>query len=493
METTTPTPPTTARTVLDPPPAGAPRGRRVLEVLLAVVVTAAALVSGMNVAAGNRTLAVLPVVAVMAVGLGLLALTRFGGFVMLILAVRPILDAVKLSAGGAGTDVGNTASNRGLDPSSIIGVLFLLAAALWLAGQIRRGRFLRGSRVQLAMGAFMAACVISVAGSSQPQASVLELLRLGTVMMMFVVVNQLVRDRRTMIHIISACYVGLIFPLLYTIYGIVAGAQVSEVKGSLTRLTGPFSQSNTFARYLMFLIVFGVAIYPYVTRRLRLALTGLLGLSVVFLLLSLTITAVVGTLAGIVILIVVQRRKGLAFGLLVALMAGAFLVPGISERLSSFDTGSVSDPQGNSLAWRFSYWTEVLPLANHNPVTGIGLDVTQYQTDAAKQPHNDIIRAYVETGVLGTLTYLAVLFSLVGVGRRATQRAPRGTLEHGVGAGAMACAVAFLLCSVAANIMSNVVVLFSIAAFAGCASYVSRTYVASSPESERERLGAPVS
>ena len=145
--------------------APAPSGplTRILEALLVVVVALAAVVSGYNLVDGDKRLAVLPVVAVAAVGLGLLALTRFSGFVLLILAVRPVLDVLKLSGSTTGTTVGNTATNRGLDPSSIVGVLFLIAAILWLAGRVRTKTFIGGSRVQLAMAAFISGCIISIA------------------------------------------------------------------------------------------------------------------------------------------------------------------------------------------------------------------------------------------------------------------------------------------------------------------------------------------
>ena len=47
--------------------------------------------------------------------------------------------------------------------------------------------------------------------------------------------------------------------------------------------------------------------------------------------------------------------------------------------------------------------------------------------------------------------------------------------------------------SLAANIMSNVVSLFSVVAFAACASYVSRTAGADLTEQDRAHSGAPVS
>lgn len=467
---------------------------RLLEALLVVVVAGAAVVSGYNLVGGDKKLAVLPVIAVVAVGLGILALTRFSGFVLLILAVRPVLDVLKLSGSTTGTTVGNTATNRGLDPSSIVGVLFLIAAILWLAGRVRTKTFIGGSRVQLAMAAFISGCIISVAGSGHAQASALECLRIGTVLMMFVVLNQIITSRDMLNKAISACFVGLCFPLAYTLYGFVLGHPTSELKGGFTRITGPFSQANTFARYLAFLVVFGVAIYPYVAPRLKFVLAGLLALSTVFMLLTVTRTAIIGALVAVVFLAWVQRRKGIALSLVVV-MAGALLIPGVAARFGNLSDSSTagSAPTGNTLAWRLNYWTEVLPLANRNPVTGIGLNGTQYETDVAKQPHNDVIRAYVETGVVGLFGYLSMLIALMGVGRRAMSRSVRGTFEHAVGAGSLAATLTFVLGSLAANVMSNVVTLFPVFAFAACASYVSRSKGRSLSDAQRAEVGAPVS
>ncbi len=481
-----------ASTSVGRPPSGPMT--KVLEVLLVFVVAAAAVVSGYNLVDGDKRLAVLPVVAVVAVGLGILALTRFSGFVLLILAVRPVLDVLKLSGSTTGTTVGNTAANRGLDPSSIVGVLFLIAAILWVAGRVRSKTFIGGSRVQLAMGVFISACVISVGGSSHVQASALECLRIGTVLMMFVVLNQLITTRDMLNKAIAACYVGLSFPLLYTLYGFVLGHPTSELKGGFTRITGPFSQANTFARYLAFLVVFGVAIYPYVAPRVKVLLAGVLALSTVFMLLTVTRTAIIGALVAVVFLAWVQRRKGIALSLVVV-MAGALLIPGVAARFGNLSDSSTAGaaPTGNTLVWRLNYWTEVLPLANRNPVTGIGLNGTQYETDVAKQPHNDVIRAYVETGVFGLVGYLSMLIAVMGVGRRAMSRSVRGTFEHAVGAGSLAASLTFVLGSLAANVMSNVVTLFPVFAFAACASYVSRSRGALLSDQERATVGAPVS
>jgi putative inorganic carbon (hco3(-)) transporter len=114
----------------------------------------------------------------------------------------------------------------------------------------------------------------------------------------------------------------------------------------------------------------------------------------------------------------------------------------------------------------------VLPLADRNPVTGIGLDMTQYQTSAAKQPHSDFIRAYVETGILGLAAYLALLVAMVRAGRRAIRVTAPATFDRGIAVGFLGCAIGYITASLAANIVSNVVTLWYLAAFAAATTSI---------------------
>lgn len=452
----------------------------VLQVLLVLVIVAAAMVSGLAMFRGDRQLAVLPLAAVAGVALGLVALTRFSGFVLIFLAVRPMVDLFKLSGNGAGTTEGNTAVARGLDPSSILGVLFLLAALLWLAGRVRSGQVVRGSAARVGFIAFIAACSISVLGSANPQASALDALRIATVAMMFIVLEQLITSRRMMCLAIGACFVGMVGPVVYTLVGFAFGGPSSEIKGSIVRLAGPFSQSNTFGRYLAFLLIFGVAIFPHLGRRSRWPMGILLGISSVLLLLTLTRTAIVVAVLGVLVLAVVQRRRSLAIALVAVALVSAVALPTVAARFAvlsstaSSSTSSADGPSGNSLIWRVNYWTEVLPLANANPVTGIGLSQTQYNTESAKQPHNDFLRAYVETGLVGLGAFIAMFVGLLVTARRAMRAAARGTLEHAVAAGSLAATTGFLFACIAANVVSNVVSLVSVSAFAAAAAFVAR-------------------
>ena len=453
-----------------------PTTHKVITVAIVLAAACLAALSGLGAGGDSKLAVVLPLAVAAGVMLGVLALTRFSVFVMAILVLRASIDLGKLGGDQAGQTITATAAvaDRGLDPTSLLAVLFLLASALWLAAQHYRRGGLPGSTLRRALLAFMAAAAISVPASVSVRASVLELLRILAAVTMFIVLEQLIVNRTVLRQVLLAAFLSLVVPLTYTALGFVTGGPASEVKGAFTRITGPFSSSNNFGRYLMVMIVFGVALYPHLERRWQVALAALLAPSAVFLVLTYTRTAIIGTVIGLVVVGLIQSKRLLVT--LVALsIAALVIIPQFSSRFTSLgDVGPGGQPSGNSLAWRIGYWTEVLPLASSNPVTGIGLNSTQLITDEAKQPHNDFIRAYVETGLLGLGAYLAVLIALVGLGGGAVRASPPGSFERGVAAGFLGCAVAFVAVSIAANVLSSVVLLWYLFAFAAAAAFVAR-------------------
>jgi O-antigen ligase len=429
--------------------------------------------SGMAVGGGSKLAVVLPLAVAIAVGLGVLALTRFSGYVMAMLVLRASIDLAKLSGRSAGNTVTNSAAARALDPSSILAVIFLLAAALWLAAQHREQGRLTGSPLRRALAVFVVACALSVLGSANHTASALELLRILAAVVMFAVLEQMMVERAAMRRLLLAAYLSMLVPLAITAMGFLSGHPRAETKGDYSRLVGTFSSSNDFGRYLALMIIFGVAVLPYASGRRKLPLGIVLAVSSGFLLLTYTRTALVGAAIGLLVVGLVQSKRVL-LALLVAGVCALAVVPQLSGRFTSLASGPAAGSSGNSLAWRLNYWTEVLPLARANPLTGIGLNMTQYNTSAAKQPHNDFIRAYVETGLIGLGAYLAMLVALVGLGRRAVRASTPRTMERGVAAGFLGCAVAFVAVSLTANVISNVVNLWYLFTFAAAASAVTR-------------------
>lgn len=467
---------------------------RLITVVAVFFAASMAAISGLEVGSGSKMAIVLPLAAAVGVAMAVLALTRFSVYVALMLVLRSSLDLAKLSGNAAGNTATNSTSARGLDPSSLLAVLFMLMAVLWLAAQARRqGGLPTPTNMRRAFLWFVAAAALSVLGSSNIQASVLELVRVLAAVMMFIVLEQLINDHARLRRFLVVIYCSLIFPLLFTFAGLLTHHARTEVRGGFTRITGTFQTANDYGRYLMLMIIMAVALYPYLNRRWRKLILLVLVPCVIQIVLTYTLTALGGMVIGLVIVGLMQSKK-LLLTLAVAAVCALVAVPSLSSRLSSIshvNAGpgvATSATTGNSLIWRFSYWSQVLPLANSNPVTGIGLDMTQYQTDQAKQPHNDYVRAYVETGVIGFLTYVYMLVCLVGLGRKAARAGPRGTLERGIGVGFLGCAIAWVSVSFAANVMSNVQTLWYLFAFAAAASAVVR--LSPSPDGSRPMAAA---
>ena len=200
-------------------------------------------------------------------------------------------------------------------------------------------------------------------------------------------------------------------------------------------------------------------------------------LSTVFLLLTLTRGALIGTVVGVVLVAVIQkRRKRSCSGSSSRPSARWRWCPGSAVRPASVDTQRAvgGPPTSNTPAVAARLLDRDPAAGQPNPVTGIGLDMTQYKTDAAKQPHNDFIRAYVETGCSVCSPTSRCSGSCSAPESRPCARTRPGHRDRGIAAGFLGCAVAFVLQSLAANVISNVVSLWYLVAFAAAASFVAR-------------------
>lgn len=436
--------------------------------LTAPLALALAVLIALSVGETATTIIVLAAAAGAGLICGALALTRFFAYAIGMLILGSSLDLAKLGAATGG--VGAAEAPKALDPSSILGALFVLMAMLWLASQHRSMGTFPGSPLRRALLVFLAACSLSILGSSNPGTAALVTIRILSAVMIFMVFEQLMLDPDRMRRALLAVYLSAVFPIVFTVFGLLSGNPRTEQKGDFTRIVGTFNQSNSFGRYLMLLIVMGVALYPYVERRFRVPLMAILVGCSGCLAMTYTRSALVGTVIGLVVVGLVQNRR-VVVGLLVAGALALLVVPNLSARFTEL---AGEDEGSNTLEWRLGYWAEVLPLANVNPVTGIGMGQTQYYTEEEKAPHNDLLRAYVETGLIGLAAYSYLMVLLIVTGRRAVAVTDGGTFDRGVAVGYLGCAVSFLADSMVANVLSNVAVLWYFFTFTAATSAIVR-------------------
>jgi putative inorganic carbon (hco3(-)) transporter len=426
---------------------------------------------------GNKLLLIVPIGGFAGIGMFALGIVNFENFVFTTIALRASLDITKPQAGNTGAaGVGNPTA-AGLDPAGALAVLFILVTFLWVLSRMRAGRKSPPASIhRICLFAFTAAGFLSVIDSAGPSISLLEGIRVAAVATMLAVLEIMLVDRETVKRLIAAIYVSALLPVGYTIFNVVTHHS-QFTSGGFERYEGTFSQPNPFAIYLTMLIVMGAALFPHLSQKRKVGMAVLLSLSLVCLYFTYTRSAWIACIIGLFAVAFIGRRR-LMLGIMVGgIMVSLVALPSILGRFA--DLGASTSAAGyssNSLEWRFSYWGDVLPLAAKDPITGIGLNMSSFETDQAKEPHNDFLRAYVETGIIGTIAYLALLVSMVVVARDALQFTKRRswTYDRSVAVGFASCVIAFVVISIVSNVITEVIVLWYYVAFAAAAYAVTR-------------------
>ena len=408
-----------------------------------MVVAAAA--GGLAAPSGDRTLMLMPV----AVGLGLaalaLAVTRFEWFVALVLLVRASLDVASFGSATA-------------DAAGALSVLFIGTSCVWLAAQ--RGTWSSRSSTSelfLPIACFFAIALISVVFSEHALESLLEVVRFGTLLVIVVVLGRLIRDERSLRIVLFAAIASCLVPLAAAAYQMVSGGGTFTAAG-LDRIHGTFLHSNPFAAYLFLVITLIVSIAPHVPPIWKLALVPL-GLACGgALIATYSRGAWAATILALIVIGLLQDRR-LVWAVGAIIVTAGLMIPSVGVRLSDLtETQKESGAPGNSLIWRFQYWQEVLALQD-NPMLGIGFKEVTLTETGATAAHNDPIRVFVETGFVGLAAYLW-LFVALGVQARDTlRRAPPG-LSRGLAVAFAASFVGLVLMSLAANLITQLVILW---------------------------------
>jgi O-antigen ligase len=303
----------------------------------------------------------------------------------------------------------------------------------------------------------LTAGAISITASEHPLESGLELVRMGTVVVIVIALSWVVRTRDDIRRFLVAIFASALVPLA------VAGLELLGGGGGLTpfgisRVNGTFLHPNPFGAYLFLVIVLGVALLPHLPRRWRWAVGALVLACGGVLIATYARGAWIATVLGLAVVGALQSRRVLWL-MGAAMIAAVLLVPAVTVRLSDLsDDRAASGAAGNSLTWRFEYWQEALALQSE-PIFGIGLKEVQLADEASAAPHNDYVRLFVETGIVGLAAYLWFFVTLFREAIRANRRARPG-LARGLAVAFLATLTGIAVLSMAANVISQLVILW---------------------------------
>lgn len=427
----------------------------------ALVAGAAATASAFAFVAGQGlSTALLPAGLLVGLGVLALALARFDVFVLAILVGRTSMDAFK---GGSASSI--------TEPASLVGVLFLGTGLVWLAAQWREDGAVRLSRLGWSVVAFAGAALAGVLVAPVLWPALVEWVRLASVCTMVLVAERLARTPGFRERLVVAIAAAAVVPLGVAAWQFQTGAGLFDA-GGFARVRGTFTHSNPMAAFLAVLVVMAFAYVAHLRdARYRVAAAAVCAAGALGLYLTYTRAAWLAAIFGVIIVAATRGRRwilAMVAGVLVFLLA----VPGAAARFSDLREAETSRGEpGNSLTWRAAYWGEALELASESPITGIGLKSVAEESTESKQPHNDYLRAYVELGVLGLAAFGWMMAQMLATGVRAMRATVGGRRrDYAFAVGFCAVAAGYLLMSLVANLMSQVVVGIYFAALAGAAS-----------------------
>lgn len=261
-----------------------------------------------------------------------------------------------------------------------------------------------------------------------------EWVRLFSWLMVYLLVMQL-KDRIHPQKIISALFISLCIPLTVALLQTVLPAsllpsfltrvQSGSLQGvdTLSRINGTLGHPNTFSTFLLFFI--GLTCWQLEQSRRRWPWLLLLGVLAFFLVSTKTLIALVMTF--ILLLVLISPRLTplkLIGGLL--LFAVLIVLYGSTEfgrqRLASIANTPLLNPDidisrsillsasdGNSFNWRITQWNSLLKAWQYSPIFGYGLGTSSAVGYFKNHPHNDYIRALVEGGIVGLITFITFL------------------------------------------------------------------------------------
>ena len=317
-----------------------------------------------------------------------LGLVNFENFVFTTIAIRASLDITKTGAGNGGTSGVNsgTASAPGLDPTGALAILFILVAFFWMLTRMREGRKSPPMSIhRVCLILFALAGFLSVIDSASPSISLLEAIRVTAVVAMLAVLEVMLVDREMIqeadrfdlhlsdrpgrLHDVQRRHPS--FP--------VHQRRREPVRGDVLAAEPVRDLPDAAHRHGC-----GAASAPR-AEEARSPCRCCSSVSVVCLYFTFTRSAWIATVSGVFAVAFLGRRRMTLVVMVAAIMVSLVAFPTILQRFADLGTStSAAGYASNSLSWRFDYWGEVLPLASKDPITGIGLNMSSFETEPAE-------------------------------------------------------------------------------------------------------------
>jgi O-antigen ligase len=321
-------------------------------------------------------------------------------------------------------------------------------------------------------------------------------LGVGAVLVTICLAAWAVTTRARLSMLVTVVIVGSLYPIGYALKQYAAGDLTVRTgqSDSFAAVRGPFNHPNYLAFYLVVVIGIGlVALFQARAPLIRLALGLFVVAASMSLFLTYTRSAWIGAAIVVLLLGILRYRVLLVAGVIVLGLA-AFSFPTaarkVQDRFGDLSSSSQSHAS-NSWDWRTGQWGRMEHWGWDKPVLGQGFgsyprisvkefgllnphygvrDVNHPGRPEGIAPHNDYVKMFVETGLVGLALWVLTLLGLAATAGRALRAPPLAPYA----AGMLAVMLALAMVSIADNVQGYTTVLLVAGAMIGGLAGVQR-------------------
>jgi O-antigen ligase len=302
-----------------------------------------------------------------------------------------------------------------------------------------------------------------------------EWMRIFSWLMVYLLVMQL-KDRVHPEKLISLLFISLIPPVAVALIQIFLPDSLlpALLRSEGQRISGTLGHPNALVTYLLlfiglicwklrqarnrlpWLLLLSLLAFVFVGAKALFSLAMLGTFVLVLITPRLNLTSLIG---GILLLVVVLGLfASTEFG--VERLRSIAQTPLFNSNIDVSRAILLSNSDNNSFNWRIAQWTYLLKSWQQSPIFGYGLATSRYLSIFHLYAHNDYIRALVEGGIVGLVTFFAFLAAQSMRLVQLLRSAPRGSAQRDLCWILLAFFLATLIAMLTENIWSHTLLYF---------------------------------
>lgn len=284
----------------------------------------------------------------------------------------------------------------------------------------------------------------------------------------FFVLNALLDDEDVIRDMINAMIVAAVVVAAFGIGQKLAGVEspkdwvYSEHESNIKlRVFSTIGNPNALGGYMVLMTPIAISLALHAKDWLKRSLYGIAALLMMYtMVMTYSRGAWIGFIAGMALYTLITRNKWLAGLGLAGLIAAPIVAPDVVSRLTLAFTPEYLNKSSNK--GRVEFWTRAFMIWKENPIFGTGIGTvgdsvaTRHDMPGATWIDNQYVKLLAETGLVGIIAYVAMVFAPIIAGAKAVFGSKqKGTYLYALNAGVTAALFGLIVENVTAAIIED--------------------------------------